>query len=250
MNQIIWVDANDALPNVDESSNQDVIAAGLDLSPSRLAEAYSKGMFPWFSEGEPVLWWSPDPRLILRCDEIKVSKSLAKLLRKIQRAELDADAQWKITTNTVFPEVIKSCANLTESRSATWITGIIKNTYGAWHKQGHVNSIEVWCDNKLVGGLYGVLLGRFFFGESMFSKLSNASKIALYYLTRLLISKNINIIDCQQETPHLCGLGATTITRTQFLDELKQQLQYPTPFWQPGQVIQSGAIIPLDQVLT
>lgn len=246
MNQIVWVNANEALPEVRNSYSQDVLAAGMDLSPARLKEAYSKGMFPWFSEGEPVLWWSPNPRMVLLCDELHVSKNFAKLLRRIQRNENNDDAVWKVTTNLAFDNVIQACADLNENRPSTWITSTIKETYSQWHAQGHVNSIEVWHNEQLVGGLYGVLLGRFFFGESMFSKISNASKIALYYLTKLLIDRNINIIDCQQETGHLSSLGAKTVSRDKFLDMLDNALVHATPFWPAGQIIHTGKIVPID----
>src|SRR5699024_513318 len=145
-------------------------AAGHDLSVARLEEAYGKGIFPWFGGNEPVLWWSPDPRLVLFCDELHCSKSLRKKLRQLARREQTECTSFKVTLNLAFPQVIHACADSQPGREETWITPEIEAVYTAWHRRGGVHSVEVWQDGELVGGLYGVCKGRFFFGESMFSR--------------------------------------------------------------------------------
>lgn len=193
-----------------------LLAVGGDLSAERLLLAYSSGIFPWYSDDEPILWWSPDPRLVLYPDELKVSGSLRKVLRK---------QAFRVTLDTAFPQVITACASIRES---TWIIDDMIQAYCRLHDAGYAHSVEVWQDGELAGGLYGVSLGRCFFGESMFSRRSNASKVALYYLVEHVKTLHFDLIDCQVTSDHLLSLGAREIPRRQFLAEVKQSLKSPT----------------------
>src|SRR5690554_2431113 len=244
MNTIIWVDPATPLPCAHQASMHGLLAAGADLSVERLTEAYSKGIFPWFNQGDPVLWWSPDPRMVLACADLKISRSLGKLLRRIERNERNEQGVIRITTDLAFKDVIRACAAPAEKREATWISPDIQAAYYAWHAAGHAHSIEVWHDGRLAGGLYGVCLGRFFFGESMFSTVSDFSKVALVYLVRVLQRMQIKQIDCQQETQHLATMGARPVTRNDFLASLEHAMHFPTPNWMPGQIYQSGEFAP------
>lgn len=240
MSTIIWVDPATPLPCARQASMHGLLAAGADLSVERLAEAYSKGIFPWFNEGDPVLWWSPDPRMLLKCDELRISRSLGKLLRRIERTERQEQPPFHVTVDTAFEDVIRECAEPVDKREVTWISPEVQEAYIAWHHGGHAHSVEVWRDGVLVGGLYGVCMGRFFFGESMFSRVSDSSKVALVYLVRLLQRMQIRHIDCQQETRHLASMGARPMRRDDFLALLEQGLRHPTPVWPRGQLYQSG----------
>jgi leucyl/phenylalanyl-tRNA--protein transferase len=216
-NKLYWVADNviaDTFPPV-ESALQDpngLLAIGGDLSADRLLDAYGKGIFPWYSQGQPILWWSPDPRCVLIPDEVHVSKSLKKLLRK---------NQFIITNNKAFNEVISKCAEPRNGNPDTWITNEIREAYNVLNKNGNILSIEVWYNNHLVGGLYGVVMGKVFFGESMFSNISNASKIALTYLANLLKTNDFKLIDCQIDSKHLQSLGAKPMQRDLFTSTLK-----------------------------
>lgn len=240
MSTIIWVDPDSPLPCAQQASAHGLLAAGADLSVERLIEAYGKGIFPWYNEGDPVLWWSPDPRMVLDCDELHISQTLGKVLRRIARTERDAQAPIRVTTDLAFSDVIQACAAPHDKREVTWISRDIQDVYQAWHHAGQAHSVEVWRDGRLVGGLYGVCLGRFFFGESMFSNISDSSKIALVYLVRVLQQLQIRHIDCQQETQHLATMGARPMTRKRFLGYLEDAMRYPTPDWKQGQIYQSG----------
>ena len=199
-----------------------LLAAGGDLSPERLLAAYRRGIFPWYSSGDPLLWWSPDPRMVLLPNELKISRSLAKTLR---------NADYEVRLDTKFPEVMRACANkLRTSQSGTWITVEMQNAYWTLHQLGYAHCVETWIDDKLVGGLYGVAIGQAFFGESMFSDARDASKIALAHLCAYLNRAGFGIIDCQMETAHLASLGAHPIRRCDFatrLDELCPQGDEP-----------------------
>ena len=202
-------------PNHDESNKDGLIAIGGDLSVERLMHAYHLGIFPWFNEGQPLFWWSPDPRMILLPESFKVSKSLKKTI---------LSNKYKITLNTSFEEVINCCSKIKrKGQQGTWITKNMITAYLQLHKKGHAQSVEVWSDNQLVGGLYGIDLKekKIFCGESMFSKKNNASKIALYYLVKKLKTENYRLIDCQMYTSHLESLGAQEIPRHEFLKYLK-----------------------------
>ena len=202
-------------PNHDESNKDGLIAVGGDLSVERLIHAYHLGIFPWFNEGQPLFWWSPDPRMILLPESFKVSKSLKKTI---------LSNKYKITLNTSFEEVINCCSKIKrKGQQGTWITKNMITAYLQLHKKGHAQSVEVWSDNQLVGGLYGIDLKekKIFCGESMFSKKNNASKIAFYYLVKKLKTENYRLIDCQMYTSHLESLGAKEIPRHEFLKYLK-----------------------------
>lgn len=202
-------------------SRQDgLLAVGGDLAPERLLMAYSMGIFPWYNWDEPILWWSPDPRLVLFPEEIRISRSLVKFMRK---------SPFKVTLDTAFDRVIRSCAEIRlEQGEGTWITDNMLNAYKKLHHAGFVHSVETWDGDRLVGGLYGVSLGRSFFGESMFSYEDNASKVALVTLNRALMNRGFIMIDCQVKTPHLMRFGAREIDRKEFLDHLNRSLEHPT----------------------
>lgn len=240
MSTIIWVDPGTPLPCARRASMHGLLAAGADLSVARLNEAYRKGIFPWFNDGDPVLWWSPDPRMVLACDDLHVSRNMRKLLSRIERDERGAHARVRVTSDLAFKDVIQACAAADDRREETWISTEIQDVYRAWHDAGNAHSIEVWHDDKLVGGLYGVCIGRFFFGESMFSQATDSSKIALVYLVRLLQRMQITHIDCQQETRHLASMGARPLTRDEFLRLIEVALREPEPKWHHGQLYQSG----------
>jgi len=187
-----------------------LLAASADLSPKRLLDAYRRGIFPWYSGDQPVLWWSPDPRMVLFVDEFRVARSLRKRVKQ-QAVEVRAD--------TSFRDVVEACANvLRPGQSGTWITPAIVDAYTALHEGGHAHSVEAWRDGEMVGGLYGVAIGRMFYGESMFALEPDASKVALVHLVRILRMLRFPMIDCQQETVHLASFGARPIPRRQFAD--------------------------------
>ena len=193
---------------------------GGDLTPSRLLLAYSTGIFPWYSEGEPILWWSPDPRLVLYPDELKVSKSLTRTIKK---------ETFRVTVDDAFEQVIKECARVRqENMEGTWIVDDMVKAYCQLHESGFAHSVEAWEGNRLAGGLYGVSLGKSFFGESMFTRVSNASKVALVALVKSLQHQNFAMIDCQIPTGHLSRFGAREIPREQYLEELNNSLNSPT----------------------
>jgi leucyl/phenylalanyl-tRNA--protein transferase len=196
-----------------------LLAAGGDLSTTRLLEAYRHGIFPWFNPGEPILWWSPDPRMVLFPNEFKTSRSLAKELRK---------NIYEIRTDSAFEYVMRACAAPRTGHQGTWIDEDMIEAYCALHHLGYAHSVEVWMMDKLVGGLYGVSIGHMFYGESMFSLVSNASKIALAHLSRQLERWQFGMIDCQMNTPHLAFLGAREIPRSEFIAHL-QELVHCTP---------------------
>jgi leucyl/phenylalanyl-tRNA---protein transferase len=200
-----------------------LLAAGGDLTPQRLAEAYGKGVFPWYSEGQPVLWWSPDPRMVLPVAEFKLSRSLRKTVSRFAR-----EPRCEIRIDSAFERVIAACA-LTprEGQGGTWIVDDMVRAYTRWHRLGAVHSVETWVDGELVGGLYGVNLGRMFFGESMFSHRTDASKIALAALVCFCREQGVSLIDCQQNTRHLASLGARELSRRDFEAELTPRLREP-----------------------
>lgn len=202
-----------------------LLAAGGDLSPKRLMEAYSRGIFPWFEEGQPVLWWSPDPRMVLFPEDLRVSKSLQKILNK---------PLYTVTLDEAFAEVITCCAQPRRGSPGTWITDEMQTAYLQLFDEGHAHSVEVWRDGDLVGGLYGVALGQLFFGESMFSFESNTSKIALVNLVKQLQGWNYKLIDCQISSEHLESLGAIEISREKFRQQLHELLPRPgkAPPWE------------------
>lgn len=197
-----------------------LLAVGGDLSPQRLTLAYSMGIFPWYNWDEPILWWSPDPRLVLFPSEIRVPRSLAKLMRK---------KTFRITVDEAFDQVIRACATVRlDQDEGTWINEKMMTAYGRLHGEGLAHSVEAWIGDRLVGGLYGVSLGRSFFGESMFTLEDNASKVAFATLNHCLLKREFIMIDCQVKTEHLMRFGARNIDREDFLNDLNRALAFPT----------------------
>lgn len=197
-----------------------LLAVGGDLSAQRLLEAYSHGIFPWFNTGEPILWWSPDPRMVLLPQAFKISRSLHKALRNMG---------YEVRTDTAFEQVMRACAAPRAGQPGTWIHEDMITAYTALHQMGMAHSVEIWMDKELIGGLYGVSIGRMFYGESMFSRRANASKIALAHLCAQLQRWEYGMIDCQMSTPHLASLGAREIPRTDFIQRLQELIHYPNP---------------------
>jgi len=195
-----------------------LLAAGGDLSSERLLAAYGAGIFPWYGEGEPILWWSPDPRMVLFPRELVVSRSLAKTLR---------NKSYEVRADTDFAGVIRGCAAPRGQEPGTWITAGMIAAYERLHRLGHAHSIETWIDGRLAGGLYGVAIGRAFYGESMFTRVPDASKIALVHLVRQLDRWQFGAIDCQMQTEHLARFGARPIPRSEFSRILKDLVHYP-----------------------
>lgn len=202
-----------------------LLAAGRDLSVARLTQAYRRGIFPWFSPGQPVLWWTTDPRMVLPVKAFKLSRSLRKTLQKFRRTP-----GCEIRIDTAFDQVMAACASTPRAgQSGTWIVPEMREVYGQWHRQGRAHSIETWVNGELVGGLYGVNLGRMFFGESMFARRTDASKLALAALVCLCRRHGIEVIDCQQETTHLASLGARPWPRDRFESHLREVVDLPPP---------------------
>ncbi len=213
---MIWLSETDiTFPSLDKVSEEGILALGGDLSTKRLIAAYKNGIFPWYSEDEPIIWYCPDPRMVLFLDQLRVSKSMRKILK---------NNNFKITFNQNFEEVIYACKSIERGDElGTWITDDMQNAYIELHKQGIAKSVEVWQNNELVGGLYGIDLGDVFCGESMFSKTSNASKFAFIKLVEKLDKENYKLLDCQVYNNHLASLGAEEISRDTFLKILKQK---------------------------
>ena len=209
----------DPFPPVEKALKEPagLLCAGADLSPARLLDAYRRGIFPWYSRGEPILWWSPDPRMVLHCDELKVARSLAKSVR---------NKGYEVRVDTAFAEVLAGCATRAEG---TWLGAEMRSAYLALHRMGHAHSFETWQGGRLVGGLYGVAIGRMYYGESMFSRATDASKVALVALVRELKARGFPLIDCQMNTPLLASLGAREIPRRDFLRALAALVNYPEP---------------------
>ena len=206
-------------PPVELASPEGIIAVGGDLSPERLLAAYSSGIFPWYSDGQPILWWSPDPRFVLFPEEIHVSRSLEKIMRK---------DTFQVTFDSAFQEVIYACSQPRRNSFGTWITGEMRNAYVRLHELGVAHSVETWQNGKLAGGMYGVSLGRLFFGESMFTRADNASKVALVSLVDRLREHDFLLLDCQVYTENLDRFGAVDIPRRRFMEILEKGLNAPT----------------------
>jgi leucyl/phenylalanyl-tRNA---protein transferase len=197
-----------------------LLAIGGDLSPSRLLAAYHHGIFPWFNrDDEPILWWSPDPRAVMQPSTVKVSRSLRRRL---------ARNDFTITMDRNFESVVAGCAGPRQGATGTWITPSMQAAYTELHKLGYAHSVETWLDNQLVGGLYGVALGKMFYGESMFSRVSDASKVAMVTLAHQLLRWGFTTIDCQVLNPHMASLGATEIPRSEFLQLVRENRQHET----------------------
>ena len=219
---IPWLCGDEPFPPLENALDDPngLLAATEDLSPRRLLDAYRHGIFPWYSAGQPVLWWSPDPRMVLPTAEFKVSRSL----RKAVESE-----KFEIRVDTAFDAVVRACAAPRPEQDGTWITGAVRAAYGGLFRLGHAHSVESWRDGELVGGLYGVAIGRMFFGESMFARQSDASKVALVHLVRQLRTWDFPLVDCQQQTAHLASLGARPIPRDEFAKKLAHLVHCPPP---------------------
>jgi len=219
---LAWLERGDPFPNVERAlkNPNGLLAAGADLSLERLLEAYRRGIFPWYSSGQPPLWWSPDPRMVLECEALKVSRSLSKSIR---------NRGYEVRIDTAFPEVLRGCSAPRRGEPGTWLGPDMRAAYTRLHGAGYAHSFETWRDGELVGGLYGVALGRMFYGESMFSRATDASKVALVGLVQMLRSRGFPLIDCQVHTPLLESLGAREIPRREFLRALASLVNYPEP---------------------
>jgi len=202
-------------PSPKLATSEGIVAVGGDLNPLRVLEAYKNGIFPWFNDDENLIWWSPDPRMVLFPEKIKLSKSFKSFLKK---------KEYRVSFNENFENVIESCSNIKRvGQKGTWITSGLKKSFNKLHEMGHAHSVEVWYQNVIIGGLYGLDLGNVFCGESMFSTKPNASKVALYFLCQELKSNNYKFIDCQVPSEHLRSLGAEEISRNSFLEKLVNQ---------------------------
>jgi leucyl/phenylalanyl-tRNA--protein transferase len=222
---IPFLGPTDPFPPVEQALDQPdgLLAAGGSLTTRRLVDAYRRGIFPWFNEGDPILWWSPDPRTVLRPAKIHVSHSLRKKLRK---------AAYLVTFDRAFLRVLDGCAAPRPGDSGTWLSLPMRRAYGALHAEGLAHSIEVWMDGELAGGIYGVAIGRMFFGESMFSRRTDASKIAMARLAAQLERWECPLIDCQLETGHLMSLGAEHMSRRRFVAEIARLTAQDGPKWE------------------
>lgn len=218
---VYWLQEHEInFPHPANANVDGLLAAGGDLSPERLLLAYSWSIFPWYNEGDPILWWSPDPRFVLYPDELKVSKSMRSYFNQ---------NKFQLTYDQAFDQVISACSQIPRhGQLGTWITADMLAAYKKLHQLGYAHSVEVWDKDELVGGLYGIALGRVFFGESMFARKSNASKFGFISLVRRLKAEGFKLIDCQQETPHLASLGARSIPREDFLELLEENRQLKT----------------------
>lgn len=221
---IPWIDADDETtplpdPETALSEPNGLLAIGGSLSPNRLEAAYRAGIFPWYSLGEPILWWSPNPRALITPQGLHISRSMRRALRR---------ADYTITLDQAFDQVVAECAAPRIDQPGTWITGEMRAAYSRLHIAGLAHSIEVWRDAVLIGGLYGVSIGHAFFGESMFSRAENGSKIALIWLVRQIESWGFHFLDCQLPTPHLLSLGAECMPRKRFLLALAASQRHPT----------------------
>src|SRR6185369_1599417 len=219
---LTWLEGSDPFPPIETAlrSPSGHLCAGADLSRERLLDAYRHGIFPWYSGDEPILWWSPDPRMVLFCEELRLSRSLSKSVR---------NRGYEVTADQCFEDVLASCSKPRRDGAGTWLGKDMRRAYLALHRMGHAHSFETWQDGRLVGGLYGVSIGRMFYGESMFSRATDASKVALVALVGALRARGFPMIDCQQRTPLLASLGAREIPRREFLRRIAALVNYPEP---------------------
>ncbi len=218
---IPWLESTDAFPPLDLAlvEPNGLLCAGGDLAPQRIIQAYLRGIFPWYLRDEPILWWSPDPRMVLIPAEFKISRSLRRTLRK---------GDYRIRLDSAFPAVIRACAGTRRKGEAgTWITAEMQAAYLTLYELGYAHSVEAWVNDTLAGGLYGLAIGKMFYGESMFSHATDASKIALAHLVRFLEAQGFGLIDCQMNTPHLATLGAREIPRSEFMARLRELTATP-----------------------
>jgi leucyl/phenylalanyl-tRNA--protein transferase len=228
-----WLDAGEEFPAVNRAWGSSdpapgLLAVGAALDVATLVKAYGLGIFPWFSEGQPTLWWSPNPRMTLRTQQFKLHRSLRKSLRHFSN-----NPACEIRIDTAFARVINACANKPrDGQPGTWILPEMIAAYCALHSAGHAHSVETWADGELVGGLYAVNLGGMVFGESMFADVTDASKIALCALVAFCLAHSIDMIDCQQNTAHLASLGANEVSRDEFTAQVATSIMRPAPAWQ------------------
>ncbi len=217
---IPWLEPDEPFPPVETAllEPNGLLAAGADLSPGRLLDAYARGIFPWFNEEEPPLWWSPDPRMVVFASERRVTRSLRRVIRS---------GRFRVTMDTAFPAVVEGCAEPRLDQDGTWITPQIFNAYTALAKLGYAHSVETWEEGQLVGGLYGVAIGRMFFGESMFARRSDASKVAFVSMLAQLEAWGMPLVDCQVPTAHLASLGGREIPRRAFLEQVRVLVRQP-----------------------
>ncbi len=222
-NQIYWVADNvisSDFPDVERALTDPdgLLAIGGDLNSERVLDAYRRGIFPWYSQGQPILWWSPDPRCVLEPDKLLISRSLRKTLRK---------GSFRVTFNQAFPAVIKACGEPRRAGGETWITAEVLQAYTALHYAGHGVSVECWLGEHLAGGLYGLAIGKVFFGESMFSRANDASKVVLVHLAHAMRQRNFRLLDCQIHSEHLQSLGAVLMPRPRFTSILNRSCSRP-----------------------
>jgi len=215
---IPWLGPQDPFPPCSQALRQPngLLAAGADLSPQRLLDAYGQGIFPWFNEGEPILWWSPSPRMVLFPEELVVRRSLKKVIR---------NREYEVRLDSAFPAVMQGCSEPRRGQAGTWITPVMMAAYGELHRLGFAHSAETWINGELAGGLYGIAIGRMFYGESMFATQSDASKIAFVHLVLQLKRWGFGMIDCQMKTEHLASFGAREVPRVDFLGQLQKLTQ-------------------------
>ena len=208
-----WLNPGDPFPPAETAlvDPNGLLCAGLELTPKLVLDAYERGIFPWYSDGQPVLWWSPDPRMVLTPQDFTLHRSLRKTLKA---------SRFQVRTDTNFEAVMRACAEPRPDQGGTWISEAIIDAYSALHRAGFAHSVETWAAGELVGGLYGIALGKVFFGESMFMRRTDASKIAFAHLIAQLKRWQFELIDCQQKTDHLASLGAAPISRADFLERL------------------------------
>ncbi|PLZ03584.1 leucyl/phenylalanyl-tRNA--protein transferase [Burkholderia sp. WAC0059] len=239
-----WLGPDDPFPPVERalgatSGAPGLLAAGAELLPARLVDAYRHGIFPWYSDGQPVLWWSPDPRMILRPGAFRVSPSLRKTLRRVLRED-----DWEVRVDADFGAVMRACASAPRhDQHGTWITADVISAYSALHRAGRAHSVETWLRGERVGGLYGVSLGRMFFGESMFAAVTDASKIALAALVAHLRRHGTEMIDCQQNTSHLASLGGCEIPRKAFVAHLRASVDAAPLPWDFDKTVLADLVV-------
>ena len=230
-----WLEGKAPFPALESAllEPNGLLCAGGDLSPQRLLNAYQHGIFPWYASGEPILWWSPDPRMVLDPAAFRISRSLRRCLRA---------GRYQVTLDRDFAAVIRACAEVPRAgQDGSWISRAMQHAYGELAQLGFAHSVETWIDGRLVGGLYGIAIGRMFYGESMFSQATDASKIAAAHLARFLEGEGYGMIDCQMKTAHLASLGAREIPRAVFMARLRALVAVP---WQPGRWPVDGASQP------
>lgn len=243
--KLTWLEADTPFPAPARalSNPAGLLAAGADLSIARLRQAYQQGIFPWYQQGEPILWWSPDPRMVLKCENFHPSHSLRKRLRQIARQQQQGNFEIVVKVDHSLTGVMRGCARRSADGTAeTWITREMQLAYQAWHLAGEVHSIETWIQGELVGGLYGVSLGHMFYGESMFSHATDASKIALAHLVRFLSRQGVSWIDCQMQTEHLATLGAAAVARDSFIEHVQLTSTLAPLPWTKGWLDHEGIL--------